>query len=152
MEVSDAAEEAQKKYFFNHSTVIISSDFVRAKETALIVAQVFGAGDVILSQKLRERFFGEWESSSNDNYQKIWEGDVVGDGHSDNGVENTTDVLARVLSLIDELELKFDGKKILMVSHGDTLQILQTAFEGVSPSMHRSVDNLKTAEIRLIIK
>jgi broad specificity phosphatase PhoE len=36
----------------------------------------------------------------------------------------------------------------VLVSHGDTLQILQAAFLRMSPTRHRSLPGLETAEIR----
>jgi broad specificity phosphatase PhoE len=40
---------------------------------------------------------------------------------------------------------------VVLVSHGDVLQILQTAFEGLDPSKHRSIPHLPTAELRQLM-
>merc|ERR1719414_343626 len=37
---------------------------------------------------------------------------------------------------------------VVLVSHGDALQLLQTAFQGVSPSEHRSLPHLHPGELR----
>jgi hypothetical protein len=37
---------------------------------------------------------------------------------------------------------------VILVAHGDVLQILQTAFEGVDPREHRSLPHLPNAELR----
>jgi hypothetical protein len=37
---------------------------------------------------------------------------------------------------------------VALVSHGDTLQILQAAFAGVAPNLHRSLPHLKNCEVR----
>lgn len=39
--------------------------------------------------------------------------------------------------LLQELEAKHDGIPILLVSHGDTLSILQATMEGVDVRQHR---------------
>ena len=41
-----------------------------------------------------------------------------------------------------------EGHVVLLVSHGDCLQILQTAFAGVDVSAHRSLPHLETCELR----
>jgi broad specificity phosphatase PhoE len=47
-----------------------------------------------------------------------------------------------------DLERRYSGRAILLVSHGDPLQILQAGFLLIDPSGHRSLPPLETAEIR----
>ena len=49
---------------------------------------------------------------------------------------------------ITECETSFSGQSLLLVSHGDALQILQTTFQKEDASRHRSQQHLETAEIR----
>jgi broad specificity phosphatase PhoE len=64
---------------------IFSSDFKRARETAsafevpLLTAANNGhgvgelfSGKVVLDQRLRERFFGEFDGGPDSNYEKVW--------------------------------------------------------------------------------
>ena len=51
-------------------------------------------------------------------------------------------------ALIVDLERRYSGRDILLVSHGDPLQILQAGFVRIDPSRHRSLPALETAEIR----
>ncbi len=97
---------------------------------------------------MRERYFGDWEQKHNRHYQDVWDEDINDPNHKNNNVESTAEVLDRTTSLIKDLEEKYSGKKILLVSHGDALQILQTGFEKVSSSCHRSLPHLNVAEIR----
>ena len=101
-----------------------------------------------MTPKLRERFFGAWEKQHNSNYQNVWADDILDGAHKHNDVESTREVLSRTTSLIRELENSYTGRTILLVSHGDALQILQTAFERVDSSCHRLVPHLETGEIR----
>jgi len=39
---------------------------------------------------------------------------------------------------------------IILVSHGDTLQILQTYFQGIDPHRHRTLPHLETCTFRLL--
>jgi broad specificity phosphatase PhoE len=148
LEVARTVNEAKENNILDASAIIISSDFIRARETANIAAEILGVKEVIQTPKLRERYFGQWEATHNSNYQKVWDDDVKDHTHTANDVESVADVLARGIALIKELEEKYSSQRILLVSHGDTLQILQTAFKQEHPSKHRSLDHLGTAEIR----
>ncbi|MBI2653500.1 histidine phosphatase family protein [Candidatus Woesearchaeota archaeon] len=147
-QVANSVFEKKKQRLLDNKTIIYSSDFARARETAEIAREILRAGLVILTAKLRERYFGNWDRTSNANYQKVWIDDANNPSHKNNGVESVMEVFERLRSLIIELEAKYAGKKILLVSHGDSLQILQTAFKGVDPSKHRYIRHLNLAEIR----
>jgi glucosyl-3-phosphoglycerate phosphatase len=131
-------------------TVICSSDFSRARQTAEIVRAQLGASEVAIAESLRERCFGEWEGSSTDNYARVWAADETDPDQADSGVEPAASVLNRTTALIVELERRYSGRDILLVSHGDPLQILQAGFLRIDPSSHRSLPALATAEIRLL--
>ena len=147
-EVRQSAETAKKEGVLDESTVIVSSDFKRAKETAERAARVLGIAELLFDPALRERFFGRFEGTSNTNYKKVWEKDANNATHTHKGVESAQAVLERTLTVLASLEAQFSSRKILLVSHGDALQILQTAFEHVPVSAHRTLTHLKTAEIR----
>ncbi len=71
--------------------------------------------------------------------------------HTVGNVESADAVMERTTSLITALENDFKGEIFLLVSHGDALQILQTAFNKKPASVHRSLPHLETAEIREFI-
>jgi broad specificity phosphatase PhoE len=129
-------------------TVICSSDFARAEQTARIVAAALGARDVIVTSALRERCFGDWEGMAADNYAVVWAADKANPDHADGHVEPVSAVLARATEFIAALERRYSGRDILLVSHGDTLQILQTGFLRMNPGRHRDLPHLEPAEIR----
>jgi broad specificity phosphatase PhoE len=129
-------------------TVICSSDFSRARQTAQIVAAHLGAVEVAIAQALRERCFGDWEGSPTENYERVWAADETDPDHADDNVEPVASVLDRTSALVVELERRYSGRDILLVSHGDPLQILQAGFLRIDPSRHRSLPALATAEIR----
>lgn len=131
-------------------TVIYTSDFARARQTAEIVRAHLGAVEVGIARSLRERHFGRWEGSAVGNYAGVWAADETDACHADGNVEPAAAVLDRVTAFVAELERRHRGRSILLVSHGDTLQILQAGFLRVDPSRHRSLPHLATAEIRLL--
>jgi probable phosphoglycerate mutase len=140
-----------KKSILPPDTVIYSSDFSRARQTAEIVCQQIGGSEVTLAEELRERYFGDWEKMPFANYEKVWQVDREhADWHKHN-VEPVNDVLTRTLRLITEIEYHHLERDILLVSHGDTLQILQVGLSGQSPTKHRDLPYFETAEIRRLV-
>ncbi|CAF0875815.1 unnamed protein product [Adineta ricciae] len=142
----------------NASYVIISSDFRRARETAEILASTLSLSngnkpDVQLDPRLRERFFGIYDGTSDENYELIWKTD------EDNPTKNVTDqveppesVRERTTALVKELEDKYENQTIFLVSHGDSLQILQTAFQRLpNANQQRHLKHLERAEFRRLI-
>jgi probable phosphoglycerate mutase len=140
-------------------TVICSSDFARARQTAEIVRARIGAAEVTVAEALRERSFGDLEGDTVASYAKVWEADEAGEAGEANkadqagaghplGVEPAAAVLDRVTALVADLERRHAGRDILLVSHGDTLQILEAGFLRLDPSRHRRLAPLATAEIR----
>jgi len=130
------------------NTVICSSGFSRASQTAEIVRAHLGAPEVVIAEALRERRFGDWEASATGNYAQVWAADETTPCNADGNVEPATAVLDRSTAFIADLERRYSGRDILLVSHGDTLQILRAGFLRMNPSQHRSLPELKTAEIR----
>jgi probable phosphoglycerate mutase len=150
-QVGESVREAKERALLDAGTIIYSSPFSRCKRTAEIARDVLGVKtEIILDDRLRERWFGNWEGTSNENYQKVWDKDITGANHRDAGVESTGEIATRVSALIKDIEAAYFSKNILLVSHGDALQILQTVFENVPSSKHRGIEHFKVAEIRRI--
>lgn len=127
-------------------TVIFSSPLARALQTAEIVRKGLGTPGITIADALRERSFGDWEGTSTANYETVWADDQV--GRSEHGVEPIAAVSGRVTGLVAELEREHEGRTVLLVSHGDVLQILQAGFLGLHPREHRGLTHLEIAEIR----
>ena len=144
----EQAGDAARRCGLGSATLIYSSDFARARQTAEIVRAELKAPPVTLAPALRERCFGDWEGMSAANYAAVWAADELDPGHREHGVEPPTAVLARAVALIDDLDKQHAGRDILLVSHGDTLQILLAGLAGGDPGRHRRLPHLGTAEIR----
>jgi probable phosphoglycerate mutase len=133
--------------------------------------------DIILETKLRERYFGTLNGGPDTKYQDVWDIDITNPDHTMYDVESANSVLERTTRLICDLDdmlssslsttstssssstlendHESDGKKkkkkwkVILVAHGDVLQILQTGFLlHEDASKHRSLDHLETATIR----
>lgn len=126
---------------------IYCSDFRRTRETAQLAAQIL---DVPVQQtpELRERFFGDWDGHSDDNYQRVWAADAQDPKHKKWQVESVAEVAQRMTGFVASLDKLDPEQACLLVSHGDPLQILITALLDGDLSRHRELDPLQTAEIR----
>ena len=146
-EQARAAGDAFRDIVGERPVAILASDFSRTFETAKEVAAAVNA-DVEAEPALRERDFGDFELGPNTAYDQVWARDAVDATHTAWGVEAASAVLERAAGAVQRVEGAREGHVVLLVSHGDCLQILQTAFAGVDVSAHRSLPHLETCELR----
>ena len=134
------------------TTLIVSSDFRRARETAEIIhRQLDSRAPLSFDQRLRERNFGELELGPDTAYAGVWQEDEINANNHLRAVESPNQVMARVSELVSDYESGYSKATVLLVSHGDALQILQTAFAKQDASQHRRQRHLETAEIRPLL-
>ncbi|MFA6227593.1 MAG: class I tRNA ligase family protein [Patescibacteria group bacterium] len=115
--------------------LIVSSEVLRAKETAQLIAEVTGA-ELVFDARLNELDAGELEEQSDvDDKAKAviakWKSDW------DNAYpagESVRQVTERTLALYQELNEKYEGKNILLVSHEDTIKSFLGRLYGYEPS------------------
>ncbi|MEZ9526425.1 histidine phosphatase family protein [Enterovibrio norvegicus] len=132
-------------------SIIVCSDFTRTRETATLVAETLSIAEPIQDIRLRERFFGTWEGKSSEAYEQVWAKDAVSSSQTENNVESTEQVRRRTMGAILALESQFSDQVILLVSHGDALQILTTAFNALSPGQHRTLPHHETGDIKPLV-
>lgn len=147
-QVKDSVLKNRRSKLLDSDIIIYSSDFLRAKETAEIAKNLLGVKRVNFHKNLRERYFGKLDKTALSNLMRVWEYDKINANHKNSGVESPNKVLKRTLAVINELEKKYKYKKILLVSHGDVLQILYTHFSKKHANHHRQIPHLETAEVR----
>lgn len=139
--------------------VVISSDFARALQTAQIVAKTWGTAAPAIDARLRERDFGSLEGERAERYAEVWDADARGEGWA-SGVEHPDAVARRTADTVREL---LDGSHpalpptegrtpldVVLVAHGDVLQILQAWMSGHPASWHRTLPHLGNAELRAL--
>lgn len=132
----------------DREAIIYSSDFARARDSAEVARALLGAGPVRLRAALRERWFGAWEGTTNANYEAVWARDREDPAHEERGVEAAVAVQARAWALVQALEERHRDRALLLVAHGDALQLLATAFTGRPASEHRDVPHWAAGEVR----
>ncbi|BBN08859.1 hypothetical protein MPTK1_4g15040 [Marchantia polymorpha subsp. ruderalis] len=110
---------------------LFSSPFSRTRQTAEAVTAVLTQHKlhptIEFLEDLRERFFGSpLELQSHDHYPEIWKIDAQDPMVGSEGGESVADVAIRVIRALLRIEQEVNGHAVIIVSHGDTLQILQT--------------------------
>ncbi len=127
------AEESAKE-FKEKVDLIFVSPFVRTKETAEIAREALGLlpESVIEDARLCELDFGTYEGRSIDDYQKDFPNTPELFDRRPEGGENEMDVKRRVGAFLYELEHTYQGKNILIVSHGDPIWMTTVIARGAS--------------------
>jgi len=142
----------------NNGVVIVSSDFSRVAQTAVLIKdeiyEKVNTIEIVYSIELRERLFGVLEGTTNENYEKAWKADQITDIPIDAipGVEHVVQVYKRACNVINQCESKYVNMNIVLVSHGDVLQILLSGILLRNPHLHRSIAHLNVAEVRQLFK
>ncbi|MCH4811925.1 histidine phosphatase family protein [Vreelandella neptunia] len=130
-------------------TRVVHSDFLRTTQTAARVAAKFGLVPSV-DTRLRERNFGELEGRGDEHYPSIWALDAQSADHQHHGVEAVSAVAQRMQAVIADWEQQESGATILIVSHGDPLQILLTMLANKPLTQHREQQALLPASITQI--
>ncbi len=105
--------------------LIFSSDLLRTRETAEIVAEATGV-PVVTDPRLREFNVGIWNGKSEKDFDKSrpaagwWK-------IAPEGGETWTGIRSRMVEIVNELTAKHPGKSIVIVSHGDPLWLVMEA-------------------------
>lgn len=123
--------------------VFVSSPFARARQTAEacvrgltkqpdLQTRIEQLGlllepDIILRDKLMERYFGRLDNEAIYTYAYVWPVDKINVTHTAFDVESVAAVCTRIRALIvDDLEERYDSNHhIVLTSHADVLQITQ---------------------------
>lgn len=128
-------------------TVVVSSPFLRARESAEIACEMLGCAAFAVDARLSERCFGILEGTSDRNYASVWTDDERDVDCAIAGVESLASVRVRLVELVHELERRHRGSSVLLVAHGDPLQILRTVFTGLPTSQHRRQSPLEPGQL-----
>jgi isoleucyl-tRNA synthetase len=130
--------------------LIFVSPFVRTEETAEIVAEKAGIpfDEVVVDDRL-----GEWYVGADFDGKKIEDYFEVRNNSFDRydfklpGGESYRDVLKRAGEFLYEIENKYSGKNILIISHGATTRALELVSNGFSfESLYKDTRNFKNYE------
>jgi len=145
-EATKAAKELKKMKI----EIIFSSDLPRTRQTAEIVGKETG-NNIILDIRLRDTNFGIFGGKRKNEYINFFSNEQEKFLKNPPQGESWQDVKKRVKDFIKEIEEKYQNKRILIVSHGDPLRILESLLKNIkNESEILSIKYLKTGEIKEI--
>ncbi|EFK54716.1 histidine phosphatase family protein [Corynebacterium genitalium ATCC 33030] len=135
---------------------IVSSDLIRARDTAEIIAEQLGI-DVELDPRLRETHLGSWQGMTHHDVDAEFAGARASWRHNPGwappGGESRLDVAARARPLIDDLMNTFqdwDGNTVLFVAHGGTISALTSNLLGLDVPQYpllKGLNNTNTSQL-----
>ncbi len=152
-EVKESAQKLKKEEI----DLIVSSDFIRAKETTEVMANELNLKpeQIIIDERLREMNPGSFTGKTWFDYNNTF-GERINrlNGRPDHGGENYNDVRRRTMSVLYEIDQKYRDKKILLVTHGLPAFMLQATVDNWDDRMvaykPRLKPNFATGEVRTI--
>lgn len=149
VQVTRSIKQAKFDGLLNEKTIIYCSDFRRTVETAEIACAILNAGKIHRTASLRERNFGEYDGKQITTYINIWAKDQKEESaHVEKGVESPQKMLTRLIKLLKKLEFQYKDEHILLVSHGDPLQVLQAFFLRLDSIQSISLKYIEQGELR----
>ncbi len=131
---SEVLESAKKLATDGDFDFIFTSPFARTRETASIIAKELGIPDtrVILEDRIREIGVGVLDGKPYSKYLAFFEKFEDRFIKAPEGGETLNDVRKRVGALLYDLETRYKGKRILLVSHSRTVWALYASAHGLS--------------------
>ncbi|PID83445.1 hypothetical protein CSB11_01495 [Candidatus Campbellbacteria bacterium] len=99
--------------------IIISSPFVRTKQSAEIIAEELGISKdyIVYDERIQERDFGSATGKPNPLFDKWIENEAKTENHKFEGGESHADIVKRTMEFLFEINQKYEGKNILLVTH-----------------------------------
>ena len=143
-QVRAAAERLRELPEAAGGPIVIASDFLRARQTAELVAPVLGAAPPALDARLRERACPPFHGRPSAEFRDIvWSADARGE--TEPGCENLNDVFARLAAVVRECESGHAGRLVVLVTHCDPARIFLARWLGQPVARHFDVAAIPTA-------
>lgn len=133
--------------------IIFSSDITRCQQSAEIVSRELGRGGIkiVFDKRLRDVNLGVYHGRKKEEFYIDFSRDKERFYKTPKGGESWLECKKRMLNFIKKIDRKYHGKKILIVSHGDPLWLLEGAMKGLSNEEYFGRGKktiLKTGELR----
>jgi isoleucyl-tRNA synthetase len=129
--------------------IIISSDFIRTKETSEIIKEELDfRSNIVLDQRLREWNVGVFDGKTWDEYISVASSKYYYTFLPEGG-ESWKQIKNRMMELISDLDKKYKNKNILLISHGAPIRVLLAGLNGESDE---EVEKIISDKNRLLVK
>lgn len=139
---ADAEKEAQK--YQNFFDVIVTSPFLRAKQTAEIFAKTSPNAVLLQDMRLKNTDVGEFDDKplleSNQYQNEVMKNSPF---EKFKGGESLQEVQKRMMEVFEEVKKQYPRQKVLLVSHGGPLGTLQDTILGKAISYYETEFVLK---------
>lgn len=113
------------------NTMIFSSQFPRATETAEIFSETLGV-QATVDNRLREHELGVFNGKNQDSYVRSFADLEERFYKKIEGGESFEEMQERVIEFINYLNRKYSGKQIVIVTHGDVIRAIARYFDRLS--------------------
>jgi len=123
------AEELCEELLDKKIDYIFCSPILRTRETAEIIAKKVGI-EIIIDDRLVETGLGDFNNEVYDKLQEAYSNKFLRAEEADYGVESGKKILARIESFLNDINTKYKNKNIVIVSHGDPVQIFYGLTQG----------------------
>jgi len=148
-------KEISQKVKKENIDIIFSSDFVRTKETAELLASEIGydKGKIIYDKRIRELNTGTFDGKSPSDYHDYFSTLEEKFTKAPPEGENLTELKNRISEFLYEIEEKYQGKNILVISHEYPIWLLSAGAIGadikksVEMKEEKGDDYIKTGEL-----
>ena len=135
--------------------IILSSDFIRTKETAEIIAEQLGLAkkNIIFDERLREVNVGIFDGQPAGEYHKYFSSLEEKFYKNPPQGENLTELKNRVADFLYEIERKYKNKNILIISHEYSIWQMFAASVGADAKQSAEIkkekgdDFIKTGQV-----
>lgn len=124
-------EESANKLGDKKIDLIFSSPYQRTRQTSEITAKIIGVKEINFDKRLVDINLGKFMGRSSEDSKKFY---IDGSGSFDNrpeGGESWNDIRKRTQEFLEEVENKYSGKNILIVSHADPIWFLLGYLRGL---------------------
>ncbi len=148
-QIEAAAKEIKK----DKVDLVFASDLTRTKESAEIFKKQLSLGTVLFDPRIREFDFGDFNGKPYEAYKGYYSSRHEKFLKQAPNGESFADLRARLFDFVRDLEKKYAGKTILVVTHESCVWMLQhimqgwTSVEAVAEKDRRGEDYVKNGQV-----
>lgn len=125
----EQARQTKQKLEQRQIDIIICSPLKRAKETANVINEDRKI-PIIFDNEISERDFGEFEGTQQEEFDfaDFWS---YKSNHQYERAENIRDFFSRIYTRLDKIKEEYNGKNVLLVTHGGVSIPINCYFNGI---------------------
>ncbi len=120
-QAADTAKTLKK----GHYDVLISSDLIRAVDTAKALGEHLGLEISEQNPLFRERMMGDWQGCVKKNFEGQHPGNPCLTSRTPVGAESLSEFLLRAQAAYRYLQKTYPGKRVLLVAHGGFMAVMR---------------------------